>query len=452
MTSLYTETSVIGRLLSIFSTLFPSVTKPTRYLLTWFLIGQLALESAPSVRCLYRQFLSRQTDKALTSYYHALANEHVTDQSIRQALADKALQLISPALRNEPIFLSIDDTTIAKAGKHFDGVSILYDHARHNGRAYVNGHCFVSITMSVPILKQRKGKPWIDYLAVPLGYAMWDKTASKLQLAADLLDEVMPMLSKRQVILLFDSWYAKKNLIQHARQYDNLAIICNVRHDTQIYELPAAKTGPGRPRKYGRRLTLDDLYENIWKKTYQTDQLLVTHKVVKAKIFGDCQVHAYVTLSKSGSRRLFLSTVKPMALHMSVAWQNSKMLRDAGSKEMEFYPLRLYKLRWGIETNYYEQKMFWQLSHYMVRKQTSIEHLMNLTNAGHAVMKMLPYLDDTFRSHQDDSPQELRHFLSWQIQREIIFATLVQKAQNSKNPDALLKALQDVIRSDEEAA
>lgn len=50
MTSLYTETSVIGRLLSIFSTLFPSATKPTRYLLTWFLIGQLALESAPSVR------------------------------------------------------------------------------------------------------------------------------------------------------------------------------------------------------------------------------------------------------------------------------------------------------------------------------------------------------------------------------------------------------------------
>ncbi len=26
--------------------------------------------------------------------------------------------------------------------------------------------CFVSITMSVPILKQKKGKPWIDYLAV----------------------------------------------------------------------------------------------------------------------------------------------------------------------------------------------------------------------------------------------------------------------------------------------
>jgi hypothetical protein len=96
--------------------------------------------------------------------------------------------------------------------------------------------------------------------------------------------------------------------------------------------------------------------------------------------------------------------------------------------------------------------MFWQLSHYMVRKQTSIEHLMNLTNTGHAMVKMLPYLDDTFQSHQNDSPQELRHFLRWQIQREIIFATLAQKAQTSKNSEVLPKALQDVIRSDEKAA
>lgn len=128
------------------------------------------------------------------------------------------------------------------------------------------------------------------------------------------------------------------------------------------------------------------------------------------------------------------------------------MLHGASSKEMEFYPLRLYKLRWGIETNYYEQKMFWQLSHYMVRRQTSIEHLMNLTNAAHAVVKMLPYLDDTFHAHEDDSSQELRHFLSWQIQREIIFATLAQKVQNGKNPEAMLKALRDMIRADDDAA
>ena len=55
------------------------------------LIAQLALESAPSVRCLFRQFLSKQTDASLNSYYRALSNGLVTDASIRQALALRAL-------------------------------------------------------------------------------------------------------------------------------------------------------------------------------------------------------------------------------------------------------------------------------------------------------------------------------------------------------------------------
>ena len=82
MTSLYTEKSVIGRLLTIFSSLFPSATRPTRHLLAWSLIAQLALESAPSVRCLFRQFLSKQTDASLNSYYRALGNGLVMDASL----------------------------------------------------------------------------------------------------------------------------------------------------------------------------------------------------------------------------------------------------------------------------------------------------------------------------------------------------------------------------------
>ncbi len=82
-----TENSVIGRLLTIFSSLFPAATRPTRHLLAWLLIAQLALESAPSVRCLFGQFLSKQTDASLNSYYRALGNGLVTDTSIRQALA-----------------------------------------------------------------------------------------------------------------------------------------------------------------------------------------------------------------------------------------------------------------------------------------------------------------------------------------------------------------------------
>ena len=298
MSQLYTSQPTVNRLLTIFSSLFHSATRPTRHLLAWLLIAQLALESASSVRCLFRQFLSKQTDASLNSYYRVLGNGLVTDASIRQALTLRALAIVPESLRQEPILLSVDDTTIAKWGKHFDGVGILYDHAKHDGKSY----------------------------------------------------------------------------------------------------------------------------------------------------------HAYVTLSKSGSYRLFFSTIDPMALHMSIAWQENKGLRNTSSKHMAIYPLKLYKLRWGIETNYYEQKMFWELGSYKVRTRTAIEHLLNLTNAGHALMKILPYEDERLSAYQDKSPQELRHALSQQIHKEVFFATLVSKAQSSINSSTLLKALQALAWGDEQAA
>ncbi len=93
MSQLYTSQPTVNRLLTIFSSLFHSATRPTRHLLAWLLIAQLALESASSVRCLFRQFLSKQTDASLNSYYRALGNGLVTDASIRRALTLRALAM-----------------------------------------------------------------------------------------------------------------------------------------------------------------------------------------------------------------------------------------------------------------------------------------------------------------------------------------------------------------------
>ena len=50
------------------------------------------------------------------------------------AVAKLALVLIPDTLRNEPVFLSTDDTIVVKFGKHFEQVSILHDHALHAGK------------------------------------------------------------------------------------------------------------------------------------------------------------------------------------------------------------------------------------------------------------------------------------------------------------------------------
>lgn len=70
-----------------------------------------------------------------------------------------------------------------KVGKYFEHCSTLYDHAAHNGSLYLNGHCFVSLQASVPVLRQGK----IHYLSFPVGYRMWTKQISKLSMAAALV-------------------------------------------------------------------------------------------------------------------------------------------------------------------------------------------------------------------------------------------------------------------------
>lgn len=117
------------------------------------------------------------------------------------------LRLVPEHLKSQPVFLCIDDTLVAKFGKKFEDISKLFDHAAHNGCNYLNGHCFVSLMLCVPVWRKQK----IVYLAVPLGYRMWTKETSKLELAASMIRQVMPECSThKNVIILCDSWYAKK--------------------------------------------------------------------------------------------------------------------------------------------------------------------------------------------------------------------------------------------------
>ena len=81
-----------------------------------------------------------------------------------------------------------------------------------------------------------------------------------------------------------------------------------------------------------------------------------------------------------------------------------------------FYPLRLYGFRWHIETNYYEQKMFWSLKEYRLRSRSGSEHLVNLVNIAHASMRILPYSMPKLEALRGKSAQEVRFILGRLIQ------------------------------------
>jgi hypothetical protein len=72
---------------------------------------------------------------------------------------------------------------------------------------------------------------------------MWIKESNKLKMAAEMVSAVIPQLEGRQVILSFDSWYAKKTFIQPLQGFENLVMICNARYDSALFDLPPAPTG-----------------------------------------------------------------------------------------------------------------------------------------------------------------------------------------------------------------
>ena len=187
------------------------------------------MESADSIRSLYRHFLSGITAKFLNAFYYACSYAKVDCSAFMNVTARLALRLVPASLGYQPLFLCIDDTMVSKFGKKFEDVSKLFGHAAHNGSNYLNGHCFVSLMLCVPVWNRDR----VSYLAVPLGYRMWQKKESKLELASAMVRQVMPEFStQKNVIILCDSWYVKQNLVSVVDEYENLDLIGNARADS----------------------------------------------------------------------------------------------------------------------------------------------------------------------------------------------------------------------------
>ncbi len=85
-------------------------------------LSVLAMESAHSIRFLYRHFLSGITEKSLNAFYYACSYAKVDYSRFMNVTAAMALKLVPERLRSQPAFLCIDDTMAAKFGKKSEDV------------------------------------------------------------------------------------------------------------------------------------------------------------------------------------------------------------------------------------------------------------------------------------------------------------------------------------------
>ncbi len=187
MKALYHKKSMTDKLKETFSEIFTSETAPTQKHFIDLIISVIALNGFQSVQYNYEHFIQNVSDFKLKSYYYALNESKLDIDDWLLKMVHTVVSLIPECLKEQSVILSADDTMTEKSGKQFEYCSVLFDHAAHNGSSYLNGHCFVSLMIFVPMMENGV----IQYLSIPVGYRMWTKEETKLKMAADLVKLAM---------------------------------------------------------------------------------------------------------------------------------------------------------------------------------------------------------------------------------------------------------------------
>ena len=141
--------------------------------------------------------------------------------------------------------LVLDDTWVEKFGDLFEACSTLHDHAYHNEISYLHGHCFVCLTMQIPISNNGSYQD----IKVSIAYKLWTPKKyennvyrAKYQIAADMLENAYKVIGTQVKICgLCDAWDPKKEVIEFINKYDNVEAVVNVRIDTSLCALPPEK-------------------------------------------------------------------------------------------------------------------------------------------------------------------------------------------------------------------
>ena len=116
---LYNEKNIIGRLYRYFYIYFKAFSAPTIDTLFMLVLSILAMESATSIRNLYRHFLSGITEKSLNAFYYAYSYAKVDYSGFINVTSDMVFRLPSDQSylmeRMSFIFLAIDTASPARS-------------------------------------------------------------------------------------------------------------------------------------------------------------------------------------------------------------------------------------------------------------------------------------------------------------------------------------------------
>jgi len=196
--------------------------------------------------------LAIRYQKSWTTYYKAIEEGRFS----WMALAKQWLRLLLNLSPDQVVEFVIDDFLTPRSSPKAPSTGVHYDHAKRPNRPrFISGQLRVSLAVHCSI----KGRT----ASFPLLFRLMRKNGNRTKLdAARLLMSVLLrwLPVDRRVNLLLDAWYMKAPLLLPLIT-KGVTLIGQMRRDTALFlePVPPKEQKRGRPRKYGQKITLDNI-------------------------------------------------------------------------------------------------------------------------------------------------------------------------------------------------
>jgi len=166
------------------------------------------------------------------------------------------------------LLLALDDCINPKTGKKIYGCDKVFDHAAKQNQSR---YPWAQNIVAIGLLKIIKGR----WACLPLSYRFYHLKKSierinrthngskiefktKLAQAVDMITDIAQAFRQTQIMTITDSWFGNNGLWKplHNQLGQRFHMMSRLRSNNNVFQLPGPhrKKGPGRPRKYGKKL------------------------------------------------------------------------------------------------------------------------------------------------------------------------------------------------------
>ncbi|MGB5424497.1 MAG: transposase [Desulfobacterales bacterium] len=177
-------------------------------------------------------------------------------------------KMIPDPLTGDRLLLALDDCINPKTGKKIYGCGKVFDHAAKQNQSK---YPWAQNIVAIGLLRIVKGR----WACLPLSWRFYHLKKSiekinrsingpkvvfetKLAQAVEMITDIAEVFGQARIVTITDSWFGNNGLFKplHNRLGSRFHMVSRLRSNNNVFKLPGPhlQKGPGRPRKYGKKL------------------------------------------------------------------------------------------------------------------------------------------------------------------------------------------------------